>query len=261
MHISMTLERDASARMGEDRRRLLAAIREHGSISAAARAVGLSYKAAWDAVRAMNNVFGRPLVQANTGGRRGGGAVLTPAGESVLAALAVVEADLGRWLGRLQRHLGDPASPPDTAVLWSLLMKTSARNLFRCTVREVVDGAVHAEVALHMSGGQQLVAVVTRRSVAELGLAPGREAFALVKSSFVILVPEQEAGRTSARNRLCGTVIARDDGAVNSEFVLDIGGGMAIVAIVTLESARTLGLEVGDRACALVKASHVILAV
>src|SRR5690606_25668415 len=77
---------------------------------------------------------------------------------------------------------------------------------------------------------------------------------------FVILVPEQEAGRTSARNRLCGTVIARDDGAVNSELVLDIGGGMTIVAIITLESARALGLEVGDRACALVKASNVILA-
>src|SRR5690606_13954230 len=103
--ISVTLQRDPATRLSEQRKRLLAAIRVHGSISAAAREVGLSYKAAWDAVRAMNTVFGRPLVKANPGGRHGGFAILIPAGERVLAALAVVEAELGRWLGRLQRHL------------------------------------------------------------------------------------------------------------------------------------------------------------
>ncbi|HRJ61773.1 MAG TPA: LysR family transcriptional regulator, partial [Azospirillaceae bacterium] len=59
--------------MGETRVRLLEAVGREGSISAAARAVGLSYKAAWDAVDAMNNLFGRPLVGAQTGGRKGGG--------------------------------------------------------------------------------------------------------------------------------------------------------------------------------------------
>jgi molybdate transport system regulatory protein len=56
-------------------------------------------------------------------------------------------------------------------------------------------------------------------------------------------------------------VLRREDGAVNSEIVLDIGAGKTVAAIVTKESAFELGLNPGDAACALVKASHVILAI
>lgn len=66
---------------------------------------------------------------------------------------------------------------------------------------------------------------------------------------------------TSARNEFSGTVNAVTKGAVNAEVVLDIGGGKRLVAIVTNESIQSLGLKAGARACALVKASHIILAV
>ena len=69
----LTLQRQGSGRLGEDRFHLLTAIAEEGSISGAARATGLSYKAAWDAVHAMNNLFRQPLVKGQSGGRRGGG--------------------------------------------------------------------------------------------------------------------------------------------------------------------------------------------
>ena len=54
---------------------------------------------------------------------------------------------------------------------------------------------------------------------------------------------------------------AREDGAVNSEIGLDIGGGKTLVATITLDSARTLQLADGDIVTALIKAPHVILAV
>lgn len=140
-------------------------------------------------------------------------------------------------------------------------MKTSARNALRGVVDVITPGAVNAEVLLHLADGVKLAVIVTNESVKTLGLAPGVEATALIKSSFVLLAPADAVGRISARNRLFGTVIRREDGAVNSEFVLDIGGGKTIAAIVTKESANDLGLNPGDAACALVKASHVILAV
>lgn len=140
-------------------------------------------------------------------------------------------------------------------------MKTSARNMLRCTVAEVHPGAVNAEIILKVADGIRLVAIITNESVAALGLAPGQETFALIKSSFVLLAPEGETGRTSARNVIAGTVVRHEDGAVNSEVVLDIGGGKTLAAIITKESARALGLKVGERACALIKASHIILAV
>ena len=103
--------------------------------------------------------------------------------------------------------------------------------------------------------------MITRRSVAELDLAPGRAAIALIKSSFIILAPANDALRTSARNRLVGTVSRVENGAVNSEISLDLDAGKSLTATVTLESARELGLKPGVKMAALIKASHVILAV
>lgn len=140
-------------------------------------------------------------------------------------------------------------------------MKTSARNMLPCKVSQVKPGAVNSEIILQVADGLHLAAIITNESVSNLELQPGKEVYALIKSSFVILAPEGEAGRTSARNLVPGTVVRHQDGAVNSEIILDIGGGKTMASIITKESATTLGLKVGDRACALIKASHIILAV
>jgi molybdate transport system regulatory protein len=87
------------------------------------------------------------------------------------------------------------------------------------------------------------------------------EAYALIKASFVILATDDGGLKTSARNRLCGTVQRLTEGPVNAEVVLELEGGARITAVVTGESVRSLGLLEGARACALVKAPHVILAV
>ena len=100
-----------------------------------------------------------------------------------------------------------------------------------------------------------------RRASKDLGLAPGREAIAIIKSSFVILAKGDEPLRISARNRLVGTVLRHDVGAVNDEVVLDLGDGKTITATITRESGKDLVFAAGERAQALVKASHVILAV
>src|SRR5690625_6864400 len=63
---------------------LLAAIQEQGSISAAARQINLSYKAAWDAVHTINSLSPEPLIICTTGGPRGGGASLSPKDQQVL---------------------------------------------------------------------------------------------------------------------------------------------------------------------------------
>ncbi|WP_041795349.1 TOBE domain-containing protein [Pararhodospirillum photometricum] len=261
LEAALTVQRDSTTRMGTDRLRLLEAIRDHGSIAAAARSVGLSYKAAWEAVNAMNNLFSQPLVLASPGGRHGGGTSLTPAGERVLSAFGDVQAELDKFLGQLARRLEDPLLPSSSPFLWSLMMKTSARNVFRCTVSHVIEGPVNAEVVLDLTRGQSLTAVVTEYSVRDLDLAPGREAYALIKSTFVIIAREEGLGRTSVRNRLHGVVLSRIDGSISSDIVLDLGDGKTVAAVITRESAEALDLQPGTRACALIKASHIILAV
>ena len=66
-------------------------------------------------------------------------------------------------------------------------LRLSARNCLAGTVTQVHDGAVNAEVALDLGGGTEVVAIVTRDSVAALGLRPGVAASAVIKASSVIL--------------------------------------------------------------------------
>lgn len=139
-------------------------------------------------------------------------------------------------------------------------MHTSARNEFAGTLTNVTKGAVNAEVILDIGGGLSLVAIITNASVDSLGLAAGKPAVALIKAPWVILTTNDHL-KTSARNRLCGSVVTAREGAVNAEVTLDIGEGKKLTAIVTNDSLQSLGLKVGVHACALIKASHIILAI
>jgi len=106
----------------------------------------------------------------------------------------------------------------------------------------------------------QLCANITNEAVAELGLQPGRAAVALIKSSMVLLSPDQDI-RISARNRLDGTVSAIIRGAVNCEVKLRLGAERVLTAIITEEALKELDLAVGRPCTALIKASHVLIAV
>ncbi len=140
-------------------------------------------------------------------------------------------------------------------------MQVSARNTFTGQVQSVSDGAVNSEVTLALPGGDLLVAVVTRGSVQSLGLAPGKQAVALVKAPWVVLATRACGLKFSARNQLAGKVSQVDKGAVNSEVTLVLPGGSAVHAVVTNEAVRELDLQPGSEAIAVIKASHVILAV
>jgi molybdate transport system regulatory protein len=81
----------AAIAIGPGKADLLDAIDRCGSISAAARELGMSYRRAWQLGDVMNRSFRERLVEAGTGGKRGGGAVLTPFGREVLARYRAME--------------------------------------------------------------------------------------------------------------------------------------------------------------------------
>lgn len=78
--------------VGPGKADLLAAVAETGSISAAGRSMGMSYKKAWYLLDTMNRCFRAPLVEASKGGRGHGGATLTPMGREVLDLYRGIEA-------------------------------------------------------------------------------------------------------------------------------------------------------------------------
>lgn len=138
-------------------------------------------------------------------------------------------------------------------------MKISTRNQFPGIVKSIQKGAVNSEVILDV-GGAEIASIITNHSVESLGLKPGGAAIALIKAPWVILATETGL-RTSARNQFEGKVVSCREGAVNGEVVVDLSFGKSIVAIVTNTSIQSLGLAVDVPVSALIKASHIIIAV
>lgn len=247
--------------LGDTRIRLLEAIEQHGSISQAAKAVPLSYKAAWDAVDAMNNLAEQALVVRSTGGQRGGGTRLTDYGRKVVALYRALEAEYQAALDRLTASMNDGEASDFkqfSQLLKRMSMKTSARNQFAGRIVGLREGEVDFEVRLKLDDDNEIVAVITSDSAESLDLAIGTEINALVKSSSVLLLNDPSV-KTSARNHLWGEITRIHDGPVNSEVTLAMKSGKSVCAVVTHDSVERLGLAVGERACAVFKASAVIL--
>jgi len=257
---ALTVETRRGAFTGKRWMELLAAIASNRSITAAAKSVGLSYKAAWDAIEAMNNLSDAPLVERTVGGKGGGGTRLTARGEKLVATFREVEVENARFVARLNTRLAGAGE--DLKIIERLSMQTSARNHFAGKVVRITPGAVNDEVELVLSGGDSLVAIITHRSVQQLGLRKNAEAIALIKASSVIVATDGGSPmKLSARNQLAGTISRIVPGAVNTEVVIALAGGNSVAAIITNTSAKEMRLAEGMAAIAVFKASSVILAV
>ena len=244
---------------GPGRIALLRAVAEQGSITHAAKAYGMSYKAAWDAIDAMNRVAGEALVERSAGGRGGGSTRLTERGLRLVQRYEQIDAVHQRFLGLVEAAATD--LDREFSLLDVINMKTSARNQFNGTVRAVRSGAVNDEVELELPGGQRLVAIVPQESSLALGLQTGLSAMALIPSSNVLIATGLDGFKVSARNQLSGTVEQLRPGAVNAEVDVALAGGTRLVATITQSSVQQLGLAPGVAVTALVKATDVVLAV
>lgn len=90
-HLSIRIDFDNEGRLGPGKVALLEQIAKSGSISAAGRAMNMSYKRAWELVADINDSFAEPLVAAQTGGKSGGGAALTRRGEELVRHYRAIE--------------------------------------------------------------------------------------------------------------------------------------------------------------------------
>lgn len=244
---------------GKGRIELLAHLMRCGSITQAAKAMGMSYKAAWDAIDSMNNLAGEPLVARSVGGKGGGGTRLTPRGQRLVENFQVIEEEHRRFVAQLGQQATGLAQ--DYFLIRRLGMKTSARNQYQGQITRITPGAVNDEIELEVSGGQKLIATVTCESTLDLGLQVGAQAFALIKSSSIVVVTAAAGARFSARNQLTGTVGRLRPGAINTEVEIYLPGGNTVSAIITHASCEALGLTEGMAASAIFKASSVIIGV
>ena len=256
----------ALAEQRSDRRiDVLRRIQASGSISEAARQVGISYKAAWQALDTLSNLAGVELVQRSVGGRGGGGAVLTP------DALLLLEAADAMGLAReqLQVQLQQAQSQAKTdapragisvaTTLARLQVVTSMRNQWPCVVQNVsADGPL---VVVQMHGAEagarqfEVRSHITSESAQLLGLRPGLPVLAMCKATAVAVIPAGEAER-QAGNHWQGTATRATRGAAVQEVAVRLATGVQLVGF----SQQAVGLRARAKVQVAVEPSSVVIA-
>lgn len=231
---------------------ILRRIGEAGSISQAARAAGVSYKAAWQALETLSNLAGTPLVTRAVGGSGGGGAMLTEAGERVLRAADLLRKSRAEVLTRLDADAAAGSGLPGIA---GLTLQTSMRNQLPCTIEQLKPVGASVRVQLALADGVFLYSRITRESVQLLGLRPGKPALALCKATAVAVA--KRIAPKGGRNLLYGKVTRASHARTGGEVGLQLADGLRLVGF----GKPGHGLKAGAAAMAAVEELGVVIAV
>lgn len=203
---------------------LLQHVAEQGSITRAAKAAGISYKAAWDAIDELNNLAAQPLVERSTGGRGGGGARLSAEGERVLR--------LYQRLQALQAQVLESAEDSnDFDLLGRLMLRTSARNQLQGRICGLRREGRHDRISLALGGGLEIEALITRGSTERLELTLGGTVVALLKAGWVQVLGDHEppeAGSNCLQAEV-EEVLGGED--ASCEVRLALGNGQTLCAL------------------------------
>ena len=201
--------------MGPGKIALLEAIHRTGSLSQAARDLGMSYRRGWQLLSSLYTSFRVPTVVTATGGRGGGGARVTPFGGELIRSYRAFERDAevravrafkgttekvprgprsGHAVPVVRRTARDLSSQGAGAFQTAIQratgggdMKLSTRNEFVGTITRLVRGPVSTEVTLQVAKGVEIVSVITTNSAKRLKLKKGQRAHAFIKADHIIV--------------------------------------------------------------------------
>ncbi|MCQ6499329.1 molybdenum-dependent transcriptional regulator [Raoultella planticola] len=259
MQAEILLTLKLQQRLFADPRRiaLLKQIDSTGSISQGAKNAGISYKSAWDAINEMNQLSEQTLVDRATGGKGGGGAVLTRYGQRLI--------QLYDLLAQIQQKAFDVLSDDDALPLDSLLaaisrfsLQTSARNQWFGTItgRDHQQVQQHVEVLL-ADRQTRLKVAITAQSAERLGLDEGQEVLVLLKAPWVGMTQDPVVAK-EADNQLAGRISHIEYGPEQCEVLMALPDGQSLCATLPLEQTRKLAE--GAEAIAYFNADRIILA-
>ena len=236
---------------------LLKQIEHTGSISQGAKNAGISYKSAWDAINDMNILSEQTLVDRATGGKGGGGAILTRYGQRLV--------QLYDLLAQIQQKAFDVLSDDDNLPLDSLLaaisrfsLQTSARNQWFGTVMAGDNAQVQRHIEILLADGTtRLKAAITAQSADRLALNEGKEVLVLLKAPWVNITADAEKAK-AADNQLCGAIRHVERGEEQCEVLMTLPDGQELCATLPLSDAAEL--EEGAGVTAYFNADRVIIA-
>ena len=138
-------------------------------------------------------------------------------------------------------------------------MKLSARNQIKGKIKSITNGAVNGIVKLDVNG-TDITATISMNAIQELGLQEGKEAYAIIKATEVMIATEKNLP-ISARNQLWGRITKITKGAVNGIVSIDADCGAELSATISMNAISELELEEGKEVSAVIKATSVMIGI
>jgi molybdate transport system regulatory protein len=181
----LSLEDDKQVVLDQIDALLLRRISQTASLKEGAKLAGISYRNAWDRIRAIEMNLGMKIVETKVGGATGGGASLTAEGASLLQDFR-----------KVRKYLFDALDDREYMVHASY--KLSARNRLEARITKVEKGDVTASIKMRVMAPATLTSIISREAVEDLDLKEGDEVDAIVKSTEVIIAKETLARKRSA---------------------------------------------------------------
>lgn len=218
---------------------LLKQIAVTGSLNQGAKAAGMSYKAAWDAISEMNTSFEEAVVISEKGGKGGGGAKLTPFAQRLLKVFAITEQVQTMALNALWDNDVNMNSLLELMAHFSL--RTSARNQLSGVIKKVNHLGVNDLIEISLISGSQLVASVTHASTKELALIEGKTVLLLIKAPAVIV--QSEKPLKTKDNQLSGKLVSMSCEEDKTELKLVIDNQQIIYAVTDSQASVNYQLD------------------
>jgi molybdate transport system regulatory protein len=223
------LTKDGENFLGSGRIELLEQIERTGSMHAAAKAMKMSYKAAWERINQMNRVAEQPIITKSTGGKGGGGSQLTPHAYELIATFRRFEELHRQFIERFAEAGDDPERL--ARILSRTFLTTSARNQLEAKVLAIDFHGLRGVITLDLGKGDVIKADITQKSIRSMGLDVGCDAYAIIKSSDVVLSLEIPYC-AEHQNLLKGFITTVERSDESAEVTIMLESGKKIVGIV-----------------------------
>lgn len=246
---SIWIQKDNRGFIGKGRIELLQNIQIYGSISKAAKEMKMSYKAAWDSVDIMNKLSNKPLVTKVTGGKGGGGTVITAYAKELIKAYQEVSSLYQNYFETLSNSfnsnlLDDQFEEPVFCRLQGTI----------CDKKNVND---NYELSIKLASNQILTSVESKKFVTEKSLEVNDEINFLIETNNITLT--KNINDNSARNILKGTVTNIHDDGISATITIDCGNHDIIYSKITTSSYKKLDIQLNETLYASFKAYNITI--
>jgi len=241
--------------LGSGRIELLEHVDKTGSIHAAAKAMKMSYKAAWERINSMNLLAEQPLIERTTGGKGGGGTKLTPYAHDLIATFKKFESLHRQFMDRFS-EAGE--SPEKLArILSRTFLTTSARNQLPAILSDITVNGLNASLTLSLDPSWKLQSNITLKSVQNMGLEIGCDVYAIIKSSDIKISASRAEISDTEPNILHGTIQTIESGNEIDEIIFHFGDHYELVASVPKHDSASF--VKGMEAYAIISSKNIIL--